>query len=322
MLDWLKGGGKTPGWLAVSFDAAALQFAHARLAGGARALVSTYARRELGGGKAALERLSREFKLARYHCSTLLRAGEYDLLMVEAPNVPRGELKSALRWKVKDMVDYKIEDATLDVLDIPPGEQTGGDGPGHHVLAVLARNEVISARVRQFEQARIPLSAIDIQETAQRNIATLYEENGQGVLLLYFGRDWGLLTISHGGELYLARRLDMGVEQLIAHESKGGGLRIAQEGEGDEPLERVALEIQRTLDHFERQFGHVAVGKLLLAPTGQATRLPGTLRTRFTIPVQQLDLRAVLAFGHAPPDEHTQWRLFHHFGAALRDGTP
>lgn len=231
MLDWLKGGGKTRGWLAVSFDAAAFQFAHARREAGVQALVSTYAARELGGGKATLERLTREFKLARYHCSTLLRAGEYDLLLVEAPNVPRGELKSALRWKVKDMVDYKIDDATLDVLDIPPGEQTGGDAPGHHVLAVLARNEVIRSRLRQFEQARIPLSAIDIQETAQRNIATLYEENGQGVLLLYFGRDWGLLTISHGGELYLARRLDMGVEQLIAHD--GGRIElVAHDGGG------------------------------------------------------------------------------------------
>lgn len=311
MLDWLKGGGRTPGWLAVSFDDAALQFAHARREAGVRALVSKYAARELGNEKTALERLSREFKLSHYQCSTLLRAGEYDLLLVEAPSVPRGELKSALRWKVKDMVDYKIDDAVLDVLDIPPGEETGGGAPSHQVLAVLARNEVIRSCLRRFEQARIPLSVIDIPETAQRNIATLYEEKGQGVLLLYFGRDWGLLTISQDGELYLARRLDMGVEQLVAHD-----------GVGSEPLERVALEIQRTLDHFERQFGRVAVGKLLLAPTGRATELPETLRARFDMPVQEIDLRDVVVFGDAPPDEQTQCRLFHHFGAALRDGAP
>lgn len=311
MLDWLKGGGKTPGWLAVSFDDAALQFAHARREAGVRALVSSYAARELGGGKATAERLSREFKLSHHQCSTLLRAGEYDLLLVEAPNVPRGELKSALRWKVKDMVDYKIDDATLEILDIPPGEERGGGARSHYVLAVLARNEVIRSCLKQFERARIPLSVIDIPETAQRNVATLYEENGRGVLLLYFGRDWGLLTISHAGELYLGRRLDMGVEQLVARDSAGG-----------EPLERVALEVQRTLDHFERQFGHVAVGKLLLAPTGRATELPETLRARFDMPVLEVDLRDVLAFGDAPPDEQTQWRLFHHFGAALRDGAP
>lgn len=295
MLDWLKGGGRTPGWLAVSFDDASLDFAHARREAGVRALVSAYGARELGAGK-DLERLKRELKLSHYQCSTLLRAGEYDLLLVEAPNVPRAELKSALRWKVKDRVDYKIDEATLDVLDIPPG--AGDASPGPQVLAVLARNEVIRSRVKQFERARIPLSVIEIPETAQRNIAALYEETGRAVLLLYFGRDWGLLTITHGGELYLARRLDMGAEQ---HEG-------------------IALEAQRTLDHFERQFGPMNVSKLLLAPTGRKTELAETLRARFDIPVQEIDLRDVLAFGDAPPDEPTQWRLFHHFGAALRDG--
>ena len=310
MLDWLKGG-RTPGWLAVSFDDASLQFAHARREAGVRALVSTYGARDFGSGKGTLEQLTREFKLSHYQCSTMLRAGEYDLLLVEAPNVPRAELKSALRWKVKDMVDYKIDEATLDLLDIPPGEADAGASRSEYVLAVLARNEVIRSRVQQFDQARIPLSVIDIPDTAQRNIAALYEESERGVLLLYFGRDWGLLTITHRGELYLARRLDMGVEQLVG-----------EQGADSKPLERVALEVQRTLDHFDRQFRRVAVGKILLAPTGRGTDLPETLRARFEMPVQEIDLRDVLAFGDAPPDQQTQWRLFHHFGAALRDGSP
>ena len=39
--------------------------------------------------------------------------------------------------------------------------------------------------------------------------------------------------------------------------------------------------------------------------------------TRFELQVVQADLREVLAFD-APPDEQAQWKLFHHFGAALR----
>lgn len=297
MLDWLKGGGRTPGWLAVSFDDASLRFAHARREAGVRALVSAYGARELDAGKGTLERLTRELKLSRYQCSTMLRAGEYDLLLVDAPSVPRAELKSAVRWKVKDMVDYKIDDASVDVLDIPSGGAEAA--AGQQLLAVLARNDVIRSCMQRFERARIPLSVIEIPETAQRNIAAFYEEDGRGVLLLYFGEGWGLLTITHRGELYLARRLDTGVEEA----------------------EAVALEVQRTLDHFERQFAYVPVGKLLLAPTGRSTNLPETLRARFEMPVQEIDLRDVLVFGDAPPDEQTQWRLFHHFGAALRDAT-
>lgn len=308
MFGWLKRGGETPGWLAVSFDAATLEFAHARRVRGAKAQVSSYAAREIGEGRPSLERAKRDFRLARYRCSTMLRAGDYDMVLVEAPNVPRGEMKSALRWKVKDMVDYPIDEATIDFLEIPP-EEGAAAGRSQQLYAILARNEAIRARVEQFGEAGLPLAVIDVPETAQRNIAALYEEEDRGVALVYFGRDWGLLTISHRGELYLARRLELGVEEVAADiEGAEGG-----------PHERMALEMQRTLDHFERQFRHVAVGKLLLAPTGHATRLREMLQERFEVPVQQINLTEVLAFADEAPDEALQWRLFHHFGAALRD---
>jgi hypothetical protein len=39
------------------------------------------------------------------------------------------------------------------------------------------------------------------------------------------------------------------------------------------------------------------------------------------MPVESIDLAEVLAFSGGAPDGPTQWRLFHHFGAALREGT-
>jgi MSHA biogenesis protein MshI len=299
MLGWLKRGGSTQGWLAVSIDEAGLAFAHARRVRGARAQVSGY----------AVDRSRRDLA-AKAQYSTMLRAGEYDILMVEAPNVPRAEMKSALRWKVKDMVDYPITDATVDFLEIPQ-EPGAAAGRSAQMYAILARNEVIQQRIEQFEQAGVPLHVIDVPETAQRNIAALYEDAERGVALAYFGADYGLLTITHGGELYLLRRLDVGVDALASD----------PDGEDGGPLERVALEIQRTLDHFERQFRHVAVGKLLLAPTGRPTRLPEILRARFQMPVEPIDLAEVLDFNGGAPDAATQWRLFHHFGAALREGS-
>lgn len=299
MWGWLKRGGSAQGWLAVSIDEGGLAFAHARRVRDGKAKVAGYAfdsaKRDLAAGA---------------QCSTLLRPGEYDMLMVEAPNVPRAEMKGALRWKVKDMVDYPIVDATVDFLDIPPQEGAAADH-SRQIYAVLARNEVVQARAEQFARAGVPLQVIEIPETAQRNIAALYEEAGRGAALAYFGRDWGLLTITHAGELYLSRRLDVGVDALAGD----------PDGEEGGPLERVALEIQRTLDHFERQFRHVAVGKLLLAPTGRPTRLPEILRARFEMPVEPVDLAEVLLFSGRAPDGATQWRLFHHFGAALREGT-
>ena len=309
MWSWLKGGGARPGWLAVTFDDARLEFVHARRVRGASAQISTFAARELGEGR-SLDRAKREHRLGDYQCSTMLRPGEYDIVLVEAPNVPRAEMKSALRWKVKDLVDYAMDDATIDFLDIPPAAGAA-EGRSQQLYAVLARNELLKSRVRRFEEAGMALAAIDIPDTAQRNIAALYESEGRAVALVHFARDAGLLPIRHDGELYLTRRLDLGEEELAED------VDVADLG----PHERVVLEIQRTLDHFERQFRHLAVGKLLIGPSGHQTRLREILGERFEMPVQQIDLAEVLKFGGPPPDGATQWRLFHHFGAALRDGT-
>lgn len=306
MFGWLQRGGRTPGWLAVTFDEARLEFAHVRRGRGAFAEVSSYAARELHDARSGVERVTRELKLGRYQASTMLRAGEYDIVLVDAPSVPRAEMKSALRWKVKGMVDYPIDQATLDFLTVP--SEGAAEGRTQQLYAVLARNEVLQSRVRRFDEAGIALAAIDIPDTAQRNIAALYRNEERAVALVYFGLNLGLLTISHGAELYLTRRLELGVEELAEDTDAAEG------GAHD----RVVLEIQRTLDHFERQFRNLAVGKLLLAPTGRPTRLRETLTERFEMPVQQIDLSEVLSFAQKP-DEELQWRLFHHFGAALRD---
>jgi MSHA biogenesis protein MshI len=307
MFGWLQRGGKTPGWLAVTFDEARLEFAHARRLRGAAAEVSRYAARDLQDGRSPVERVTRELKLGRYQCSTMLRAGEYDILLVDAPSVPRAEMKSALRWKVKGMVDYPIDQVTLDFLTVPAAG--AAEGRAQQLHAVLARNEVLQARVRKFDDAGIQLAVIDIPDTAQRNIAALYPSEGRAIALVYFGANTGLLTISQGVELYLTRRLELGLEELAedAQAADGGA------------HDRVVLEIQRTLDHFERQFRNLAVGKLLLAPAGRPTRLREILGERFEMPVQQIDLTEVISFGTEKPDEQLQWRLFHHFGAALRD---
>ena len=306
MLSWFAREKKAPGWFATSLDANALAFAHGLRAPGGAAAIAAFGLRPVGSEKSGLLKAAQEMHLERYQCLTLLPARDYQLLLVEAPNVPRPELKSAIRWRIKDMIDYHVDDATLDVLDIPPDES--GASRGHFMYAVCARNDVIQARIKSFQEARIPLSVIDIPETAQRNIAALFEEVDRGVALAYIGDDWGLLTINFRGELYLSRRLEIGLKQLGSPDATAR----------QEAMDRVALELQRTFDHFDRQFHHVVVSKLLLAPMPQDIGLADFLAKNVTLPVESIDLGSKLAFDGAGPDAATQWRLFHHFGAALR----
>jgi len=306
MLGWFAKEKRVQGWFAASLGAEELQYAHGQFAvSGKSAITSFGSRRVEAGEKQGLQKLAQDMRLGQYQCAALLKPGDYQLLQVEAPNVPKDELKSALRWRIKDMIDYHVDDATVDVLDVPPQ-----DGRNHLMYAVAARNDLIQACIRQYTDARIPLSVIDIRETAQRNIAALYENEDRGVALAYFAEDWGLLTINYRKELYLARRLDLGLEQFGEGASAEGGA-----------FERVAVEIQRTLDHFERQFRSIPVARVLVAPAPRASGLEEFLRARLGVDARQIDLSEALAFNGDAPDAETQWRLFHHFGAALRHET-
>jgi MSHA biogenesis protein MshI len=306
MLNWLPKRRKSPGRFAISLGGDMFDYVYGQPAEGGKSVIASFGSRPFDREKHGAEKLARELRLEDYQCSTMLRPGEYQMLLVEAPNVPPEELKSAIRWRVKDMLDYHVDDATLDVLAVPPEE--GATARARMMYAIAARNDVIQEKIKNFDELEIPLSVIEIPETVQRNLAELYEQDGRGAALTYFGEEWGLLTINYRGELMFARRFDVGLKQLCA----------PSETARTEAIERVVLELQRTFDHFDRQFRYVPLGKLLVAPTPEQTELATRLAAGIGVPVENIDLRNVLGFEGAGPDQAMQWRLFMQIGATLR----
>lgn len=257
----------------------------------------------------ALAKLAKELHADRHHCTTLLGAGEYQILSIEAPPVPPDELKTAIRWRLKDMLDYRVEDATIDVLDIPV--EKNATARAHSMYAVAARNQVIEKRQALFDDAKIPLSVIDIPEMAQRNISALLESEGRGLAMLSFDSDGGLLTITFAGELYLCRRIDVTLAQLAQ----------ADAVRREECYDRITLELQRSLDHFDRQYHFITVSKLMLSPLGTAIAgLREYLATNIHLPVEALDLASVCDLSRAPElrSAEAQQRYFLTIGAAMR----
>ena len=305
MRTWFARRRSAPGWFAASLGEDAIDYARGRFVPGAVSRVGTYGTRRLDE-KNSLQRLGSELDLEKAKCAALLAPGDYQLLLVEAPNVPKPELKSAIRWRLKDMIDYHVDDATIDLLDIPP--DPSGASRNHMMYAVCAKNETIERCIKTFHGARIPLTVIDIRETAQRNIAALFEEADRGLAVVHFEEEGGLLTINFRTELYLARRMDIGSRELVTE----------NEAARQELFERVALELQRTFDHFDRQFSYVPIARLLVGPLPKEVGLVTYLSQNLALPVQAMDLAGKLAFDGSAPDPATLSRLFHHIGASLR----
>ena len=263
---------------------------------------------DVGDPVELLQRLRRELHLDRFSCSTLLPSRQYQLQLVDAPNVPDAEMKSAVRWRLKDFLEYPVETATVDVMAVP-ADQTAL-ARGRSVYAVSARNQDIESRMKIFAQAKVPLRVIEVAEMAQRNLATLFESDQRAVAMLSFSEEGGLLTFTARGELYLSRRIEISLNQLV-------GVRAELR---DQLFERIALELQRSLDHFDRQFSNLPLARLLLAPLPEELGLSAYLAGNLSAAVESVNLGDVLDFHEVPElresaEQIMRWQTL---GTALR----
>ena len=302
---------KEAGWLAMRHQNGGIAVACIKRGSATAPLVELVAFKANGNDspQVSLESLARSVNSKHYPRSLLLGWDEYQLLSVDAPNVPADELKAAMRWRLKDLLDFHIDDATIDVIDIPVDKAS--TARARSMYAVAARNQIIEQHQRSFAAVKIPLSVIDIPEMAQRNISTLFEPAGRGVAMLSFGSTGGLFTVTHEGELYSSRRIDVTLAQLFESE----GVRKT------ELFERVTLELQRSLDYFDRQFNFVTLVKLLLAPLGDTpSGLQEYLAANLYLPVEAVDLKTVLNLSKVPKlsSMDVQQKYFMVLGAALR----
>lgn len=300
---------KHEGWLATSFSAEGVCAAVVKRRADDKPLVQAAVmypgRKPLAA--ATLEKMNRDMHAQSYRNTTLLGAGEYQILTLDAPNVPPEELKTAVRWRLKDMLDFPAADATVDVIDIPADKN--GPGRSQSLFAVAARNNAVAQRQALYGECKITLSVIDIPEMAQRNIAGLMETQGRGLAMLSFDGEGGLLTVTFDGELYLARRIDVSVAQLAD----------TSDAQRQQYYDKITLELQRSFDYFDRQFHFISVARLVLAPGG-SDGLHAYLADNLYMPVEALDLTALFDFSKVPDllAVAGQARFFLALGAALR----
>lgn len=297
---------RVEGWMSVVRVGDCIDLAHVvRLSGKTPQIRLCESFRIEGEVADALARLARSKGLKRYRCVSLLGESLYRLTQLEAPAVPPEERAQAIRWRLKDVVDFPVDGAAVAVADIP----TEG-GRQANVFAAIASREVVAERMALFAKARLSLESIDIPEMAVRNVAALFEEPNRGLAFLALNSAESLLTITYGGELYLSRRIEVSSQALAEADSE----------RRQRMLERLALELQRTLDNFDRQYGFISVSRLLVSSDFDCAATVAGLAEHLYLPVQVADLALVAEFDGLPElrSVERQARCLPAIGAALR----
>jgi len=246
----------------------------------------------------------KECGLDRQRCSSLLDIGEYQLLVVDAPEVPPAELRAAVRWQIQDLIDFHIDDAVLDVFDAPPG---GPAGTRKQMYVVVARAATVKQRIDRLEQAGLDLEVIDIPELAMRNIAARLPEDEAGLATLYISAHQCLITLTHQAILYLTRSIDFGYRDLQENASNPHTLS-----------DRLALEIQRSMDYYEQHFHQAPIRTIAMLPMPVTLYgLEDALQQTLGLPTRIVSLGDVISGGQEP-DQASAASCLLAVGSALR----
>ena len=156
---------------------------------------------------AKLKKVIQDNNLQACSIFTTLLTSDYNLEMLEKPEVAEDELHQAVRWKIKDSLTFDVNNAIIDVFEIPDLRERGRT-PLVYVAA--ADKDLIKQRVKTLEEQNLKIESIDIAELAMRNIAALLPEDQHGVALLKLEGTHGLMTLTQDSSLFLTRTIDVG----------------------------------------------------------------------------------------------------------------
>ena len=263
----------------------------------------------LGFADPVLKKIISEFDLRRVPVSAVINASDYQIAQVQAPDVPRAELRAAARYSMRDTFDFPIDHATLDVFDLPEQNSSGNK---RMCFAVATRGDAIEKMTSTFERQFRRFDVIDIPELCQRNLASLLPQDAKGVAFLLIRDDFAQLVLTRRGMLYVTRRFDFGTR---------GELNGDPEAEAHElPLDpqMLSLELQRSLDYYESHFDETAIGDLFIAPAGsRANMLAAELGASTGLRISMFNIHDLVdvSFSAEIPDG---WLPCMAIGAAMR----
>ena len=263
----------------------------------------------------------------------VLRSDQYQLLQIDTPNVPVEELRAAARYQVRDMLQTHVDDVTIDVMRVGDGQQKGA-GHSFVVAATNAvvkeALDFVSALDGRVSVIDIQETAQRNLQTALAQREGLLAR-ASAALVLADGQQ-AVLTISANGELFYNRRFDVPGGFLTGRWSQGvterapiDGFTPVQEyvpayGAGDISLDldlpraeaflaadqhaassdddqsqRLLLEVQRSLDVWDRTFSSLPLTGLRVFAGERSAELATWLTMQLGQVVAPLDVKPIFS---------------------------
>ena len=124
----------------------------------------------------ALQQYVEREGLAGLSVNLLAASNDYQMLLVERPEVADSELRDAVRWRIRELVSQPVDGLVVDAFALP-ADAFRGRTPMVY-CAALARTRM-NELAALCESAGLRLASIDVAELALRNLGLLTGAQGE-----------------------------------------------------------------------------------------------------------------------------------------------
>lgn len=205
-----------------------------------------------------LTQLVKQYSLDSIACNLVLSPSEYQILQVDTPDVPQHELSAALRWQIKDLIDFHIDDAVIEHIALPNQNTSGKESQ----LVVTSRQSLIQNHVDLLLSVNCNLVSIDIAALATRNIIsqTTLVDLDTSIAVLNLWNDTAKISVLLKNELYIERSSNLNLQSVLEAIDDDFNAKVS--------LDTLALELQRTFDYYESHSRQASISHLCILTNG------------------------------------------------------
>lgn len=241
--------------------------------------------------QAALQLFVQKYGLETTACHTIIELQDYKVTLLDMPPVSETELIPSVRWMLKDVINYPLNEACVDVFAVPIPRARDNMKLIYAVVAPLKNMLVVEHLIKG---AHLNLHSLGIPELALRNVLWFFGTVTRGSLLIYLHKNLGKLIIIDDKSVHMVRNIDL----------------------RDNAAEMLILEIQRYLTYANTLFRQNLCTQFLITPNALSTEIAPQIKTALDIETIELPFLQFFPNGNNIPKEQ-QAPLLVALGAAL-----
>lgn len=244
------------------------------------------------------------FNLTAQDCQLILLPGQYQLILMDALEVPEADMAKALRWSLKGLSDYDLDDVAIDAFMLP---STNGDSQKKTMVAITPQS-ILNKQCATLESAFLNVTTVSIAEMALKNLVTLMfpstpEEDTPPLLVISLYGKIRKLHIFYNNMLYLVRALSPVGNPI-----------------DNEPAEmtNIILELERSIDYCVNKLNLTEPKQILFTPGFyQSVAFFKVIEETLTLTASIIDLNQYLEIEPALSLED-QHEVFYSITGAIR----